>query len=82
MNEILNRATQELAKENPDIAYIRGMLETLLVMNTSTVPMPSVSIPVTIPVPTKVEVPANDEGAILDAQTRALLGKIPPPVEE
>lgn len=36
MNEILKKATEELAKEKPDIAYVRGMLETLLAMNTPT----------------------------------------------
>lgn len=40
MNAILQKATEELAKETPNIAYVRGMLETLLAMNEPTNPAP------------------------------------------
>jgi hypothetical protein len=42
MNTILAKAAQELAKDTPDIAYVRGMLETLLAMNETTSPAPVV----------------------------------------
>ncbi len=32
MNEVIKRAADELAKDNPNIPYVRGMLETLLSM--------------------------------------------------
>lgn len=34
MNAILQKAVEELAKDSPNIAYVRGMLDTLLAMNT------------------------------------------------
>ncbi len=60
MNEILTKATEELAKDAPNIAYVRGMLDTLLAMNGDQ----------TKPIAPPVSKP-TDEGSILDAQLKA-----------
>lgn len=69
MNEILKKATEELAEDKPDIAYVRGMLDTLLAMNggmnISDTTKPFIP-PVALPVPL-------DEAALLDAKARAAI---------
>lgn len=57
MNDILSKVVEELAKENPNIDYVRGMLETVLAMNKVTiVPTTAPSVPLaTVTVPQVVE---------------------------
>ena len=80
MNEILRKATEELSLEKPNIAYVRGMLETLLELNGG-MDVTNQTRPFVPPISIKSTEVTNDEGSILDAQTRALMGKIPPPTE-
>lgn len=73
MNEILKKCIEELAKDAPSIDYVRGMLETLLSMNTT--PEKEIFVtksdarvsPVTDP---------SDEAAILDAKARAAIESV------
>lgn len=58
MNEVIKKAAEELAKDSPNIPYVRGMLETLLSMNTVSL------TPTTIPTPTlaTIYIPPPIEG--------------------
>lgn len=72
---ILNKCLTELTKENPSLDYVRGMLETLIDLQTPSITVPSFAAkPVAQPPhPTAVTL---DEAAILDAQARKSLEHI------
>ena len=88
MNEILKKACEELAKEKPDIAYVRGMLETLLSLTEHD--RKQVSIPagtalvnvagsITKMKPGDILPVGDDEAKMMDASIAGLVGKLPPP---
>ncbi len=74
MNSVLSKCIEELAKESPSVPYVRGMLETLLEMNSpvlgrsSTVEQRIVNPQVVGPIPTA---PAMTEDNLLVAKERA-----------
>lgn len=82
MNEVLSKAVEELAKDVPNIAYVRGMLETVLAMSPiktlSPLAAPMIAQPkdvrttidnVFAPIPTT-------EAEMLDAQARAAIEQV------
>lgn len=74
--KILTKVLEELNGINPDLSYIRGMVETLLAIDEKPTYAGQINttIPVTIPITNK---PENlDEAGILDARARASLKTI------
>lgn len=84
MNEVIAKAVAELSKDSPNIAYVRGMLETVLAMSVSIPHLPSQlpsnqwTLPVTsVAAPTPmVGTSSTSEADILDAQARAAIAKV------
>lgn len=72
---IIKKAVEELGKENPDLSYLRGMLESLVEdeMRVPTFILPAVSP--TFIAPADPNVP-QDEASILDAKARAAMASI------
>lgn len=68
INNILIKCLQELENPEVNIAYVRGMLETLIEMNNPTIEQASKAIAVT-----KQPGKPKDEGDALDARARAAL---------
>lgn len=77
---VLTKVLDELGKESPKLDYIRGMLETLVEMQ-SDVPKNAGIAVVEIPLVAelkKAEQKELDEAALLDAQARIAMTKMPP----
>lgn len=82
-NSILKKCLEELLKESPKIDYIRGMIETLIeiqsppvaVSNAITVPTFS-HVPASPTLPTTMTVDLQDEASILDATARLKLKEV------
>lgn len=76
-SSVIQKCVEELAKDDPRLDYVRGMLDTLLSLN----PVPTLqtlgintsATPTTPYIP-----PPQDEAALLDAKAAALLSKMPP----
>lgn len=79
MNEILAKAVEELAKDIPNIAYVRGMLETVLAMNVASPHLPRQlpTVDNTYATPAiNILPPAADEASMLDAKARAAIATV------
>ena len=75
MNEIIAKAVEELKEKEPNISYVRGMLETLLAMNT--VPMTPVMTPpkplVTVSIPQMIDgIPTPNIDKIKDVAAKSV----------
>lgn len=80
MNNLLQKCVDELKAEKPDLSYIRGIIETLIEAN---LPMKSL-VSTTIKFPDAgVVIPPQpiDEVSVLEASTKAMIDRIPPPIE-
>lgn len=74
---ILKKVAQELAKESPKLDYVRGMIDTLIEVQ-SIKEEPVLMVPRSLEKVSKEvvkEVVAQDEGSILDATAKAALKK-------
>lgn len=82
MNSILQKACEELAKETPNIAYVRGMLETLSEIHGANLISSNGIQPTQGPTGTIYTPPApmspQDEAMILDAKAAAMMSSMPP----
>ncbi len=77
MNEILKKVVLELANDKPNIAYVRGMLETLLSINMPTI-VPTTAPTFTVPTP-PASIDPEDAALAEEARKVAdLMSKIPP----
>ena len=74
MNTVIQRCVEELAKDEPRLDYIRGMLDTLLSMNSPV--NPSTQKEVTKKLNEVFAESVFDEAAILDAKARNNLDKV------
>lgn len=77
MNDVIRKCVEELNKADPNIDYVRGMLDTLLSMSTTGTPVPT-PINATTYLPYVVPTSGDPEIEALEAQTRAALKKMPP----
>lgn len=72
---VLQKCVDELNGTEPRLDYVRGMLDTLLALTTLEItPTTQPSEPLAVIKTPNVEEP--DEAAMLDAQTRSMLGQI------
>lgn len=77
MNSVIQKCVDELAKDNPRLDYVRGMLDTLLSMNES--PRAADTIAATSSIGPNRVVPVvtvTDEGSALDAVATFSVDKI------
>lgn len=76
-NSVIQKCVEELGKDSPRLDYVRGMLETLLSLNTIEI-TPTTTPPVPLAV---VQTPTSpetlDEATMMDAQVRAALKNMP-----
>lgn len=79
MNTVLQKACDELSKETPNIAYVRGMLDTLLSISAEPEQTKVFGMPLKLdqtmsPGSSKLESSSTmDEASILDARARAAI---------
>lgn len=78
MNEIIQKVVDELAKDAPKLDYIRGMLETVLVMNQQPVENRLVGRTPAFEAVNTGSIPVSPatEADMLDAQARAAIEKV------
>jgi hypothetical protein len=72
MNGIIKKCLDELDSATPRLDYVRGMLETLLLIQDKPQATP------TNATAAQTAMHVADEGDILDSKARALIGKMPP----
>lgn len=74
MNNVIQKCVEELNKEAPRIDYIRGMLESILVMNTPNGPVLSVT---TAASSTRIPIELSDEEkSALERYEKGPIGKV------
>lgn len=79
MQKIIKKVLDELSNEKPDLSYMRGLLEGIVVEEIPTYLYSNGSITHSNPLPSIVSpITPMDEGAMLDSIAKNALTKLPP----
>jgi hypothetical protein len=91
MNNLLQRCVDELKKDKPELQYVIGILETLIVIQDvksipeilthSSVHKTALAVSNDVGIPMKVNGEMNDEASLLDAKAKAMMSRIPPSID-